>query len=272
MRVFRSIVAVSVLVIAGGVLGRPEAAVEPAFRRYVDNSGFNWKSKRTAHFRLYFERKSEASRYIGVLKKNVEEDRSRVLQIVGGRDYQPTIHAFFLASGEQMRELVGEPVDGRSRPGQHVVFSVVNPNRLHLTHEICHEIASNLWGTAEPWIEEGLAVYADEGANAYYDSWELLNSRNLIPLEKLVDPEWKSSMYSADTTYPELGSFVKFLNDRYGVDSIRQIWQGGSRSIPQVLGKPLAELEGEWHDSLVKQFPERPTRHYRRTEAGLWIE
>jgi len=194
------------------------------------------------------------------------------LRLIGISDYQPTIHAFFLSSGAQMQQLVGETVDGRSRPVEHAVFSVVNPNRLHLTHEICHEVVSNVWGAAEPWIEEGLAVYADEGANAYYDSWELLNSRNLIPLDKLVDPEWKSSMYPADTTYPELGSFIKFLDDRYGVESIRRIWQGGSQSIPQVVGKPLAELERDWRDSLVKQFPERPTRHYRRTEAGLWIE
>ena len=272
MRVFRSTVAVAVLVAAGGALGWPEMSADLALRRYVDNTGFTWKSKRTQHFHLYFERKSEASRYLGVLKRNAEADRARVLRLIGISDYQPTIHAFFLSSGAQMQQLVGETVDGRSRPVEHAVFSVVNPNRLHLTHEICHEVVSNVWGAAEPWIEEGLAVYADEGANAYYDSWELLKSRNLIPLDKLVDPEWKSSMYPADTTYPELGSFIKFLDDRYGVESIRRIWQGGSQSIPQVVGKPLAELERDWRDSLVKQFPERPTRHYRRTEAGLWIE
>jgi hypothetical protein len=272
MRAFRSIVAVAALVAAGGALGWPETATEPMLRQYVDHSGFTWKSKRTAHFRLYFEGGSEASRNIGLLERNVETDRARVLSLIGQTDYKPTIHAFFLASGEQMKHLVGEAVYGRSRPVQHAVFSVVNTNRLHLTHEICHEIVSNVWGAAEPWIEEGMAVYADEGANAYYDSWELLGSRDLIPLGMLVDPEWKSSMYSADTTYPELGSFIKFLHDRYGVESVRKIWQGGSRSIPQVLGKPLAELERDWHDSLVNQFPEPPTRHYRGTEAGLWIE
>jgi hypothetical protein len=272
MRGFRSIVAVAVLVTAGGALGWPEITEDQMLRQYVDHSGFNWKSKRTAHFRLYFEKDSEASRYIGALKRNVETDRIRVLSLIGGSDYQPIIHAFFLNSGAQMAQLVGQPVDGRSRPVQHAVFSVVNPNRLHLTHEICHEIASNLWGAAEPWVEEGLAVYADEGSNAYYDSWTLLGSRDLIPLDKLVNPDWRSSMYPADTTYPELGSFVKFLHDRYGVESIRRIWQGGSRSIPQVLGKPLADLERDWRDSLVRQFPEPPTRHYRGSEAGIWIE
>ncbi len=272
MRGARSIVAVAVLVIAGGALGWPEMAGDATVRQYVDHSAFNWKSKRTSHFRLYFEKGSEASRNIAALKRNVEADRARVLKLIGRSDYQPTIHAFFLTSGDQMRQLVGEAVDGRSRPSQHAVFSVVNANRLHLTHEICHEVVSNVWGAAEPWIEEGLAVYADEGLNAYYDSWELLGSRDLIPLDKLVDPEWKSSMYPADTTYPELGSFVKFLHDRYGVESIRRIWQGGSQSVPQVFGKPLAELERDWRDSLVNQFPEPPTRHYRGSEAGIWIE
>ena len=155
MRAFRSTVAVTVLVAAGGGLGWPEMSGDPALRRYVENTGFTWKSKRTQHFRLYFERKSEASRYLNVLKRNAEADRARVLRLIGMNDYKPTIHAFFLSSGAQMQQLVGETVDGRSRPVEHAVFSVVNPNRLHLTHEICHEVVSNVWGAASLGLRKG---------------------------------------------------------------------------------------------------------------------
>jgi hypothetical protein len=267
-------------------------------RQYLDHAGFKWKFKQTKHFRLYFEDGPEASKrpgalkrfaaalfggekktgdseawdHYGALERNVEEDRSRVLGLIGETAYEPTISAFFLKSGAQMKQLVGVEVDGRSRPVQHAVFSVVTHDRLHLTHELCHEIASNLWGAAEPWIEEGLATYADEGANIYFDSWRLLDSGNLLPLDKLVDPEWKSSMYSPDVTYPELGAFLKFLRDNYGVDKVKQVWQGGSQAIPQVFGKKLSELEKDWHAALVGQFPVRPTRHYRSAADGLGIQ
>ena len=297
MRVIRPIVAVSVLALAGAAAPeRPPDPVEPVLRQYLDHAGFKWKSMKTEHFRLYFEDGSEARKHPNALKKvavllfggkkveepeawkhsdalekNVEEDRSRVLGLIGETAYEPTISAFFLTSGAQMKRLVGVEVDGRSRPGQHAVFSVLTPERLHLTHELCHEIASNLWGAAEPWIEEGLATYADEGANIYLDSWRLLDSGSLLPLDKLVNPEWQSSMYSPDITYTELGGFLKFLRDHYGVAKVKQAWLGGSQAIPRVFGKNLSDLEKEWHAALVGQFPMRPTRHYRSAASVLGI-
>ena len=298
MRGFRPILAVSVLAVAGAAAPEhPSDSVEPVMRQYLDHAGFKWKSKQTKHFRLYFEDGLEAGKRPGALRraamflfrgkkaaepdalkhsdaleKNVEEDRDRVLGLIGETAYEPTISAFLLTSGAQMKRLVGVEVDGRSRPGQHAVFSVVTPDRLHLTHELCHEIASNLWGAAEPWIEEGLATYADEGANIYFDSWRLFDSGSLLPLDKLVDPEWKSSMYSPDITYTELGGFLKFLRDRYGVAKVKQVWQGGSQAIPRVFGESLADLEKDWHAALVGQFPVRPTRHYRSAVSGLGIQ
>lgn len=272
MRGFRAIFVFPVLAAAFATAGRAGPAIDPVLRQYLDHEGFTWVSKRTKHFHLYFQKDSEAHRHISALKRSVEADRAHVLSLIGATAYDPPISAFFLKSGARMKDLVGVEVDGRSRPAQHAVFSVVTPTWLHLTHEICHEIASNLWGAAEPWIEEGLAVYADEGDNIYYDAWTLLNSGNLIPLEKLVNPDWLSTMYSADITYTELGGFVKFLRDRYGTDRVKQLWQAGSRSIPQVLGKPLAELDREWRESLVGQFPQPPIRHYRAGDVGFLMQ
>ena len=272
MRGLRSILALSILAVPLAVPDRAGDSVDPVLRQYVDHTGFNWKYKQTAHFHLYFQADSDARRHIGMLKRNVEADRKGVIRLLGATGYEPAISAFFLRSGAQMKELVGVEVDGRSRPVQHVVFSVVTPTRLHLTHEICHEIASNLWGAAEPWIEEGLAVYADEGDNIRYDSWTLLSSGTLIPFEKLIGPDWNSTMYSPDVTYTELGGFVKFLHDRFGVDRVKQIWQGGSQTIPIITGMSIADLEREWRLSLVQQFPAPPTRHYRAGDVGFRIQ
>jgi hypothetical protein len=280
MRGFRFILVLSILAAPLALPDRAGNAMDPVLRQYVDHEGFNWTYKQTAHFRLYFQADSEARRHVGALKRNVEADREHVIRLLGATGYDPPISAFFLKSGAQMKELVGVDVDGRSRPAQHAVFSVVTPARLHLKHELCHEIATNLWGAAEPWIEEGLAVYADEGApvsNAEpdtirYDAWTLLSADSLIPFENLIRPDWNSTMYSPDVTYTELGGFVMFLHDRFGVDRLKQIWQGGSQSIPAVAGMSLADLEREWRESLVTQFPAPPTRHYRAGDVGFQIQ
>jgi hypothetical protein len=280
MRGFRLILVLSFLAVPLELPGRPGEPSDPVLRQYVDHPGFNWTYKETKHFHLYFQADSDARRRVGVLRKNVEADRDHVIHLLGATGYDPPISAFFLKSGAQMKELVGVEVDGRSRPAQHAVFSVVTPARLHLKHELCHEMATNLWGAAEPWIEEGLAVYADEGApyssaepdTIRYDAWTLLSNNSLIPFEKLIRADWNSTMYSPDVTYTELGGFVKFLYDRFGVDRVKQIWQRGSESIPAVTGMSLADLEREWRESLVTQFPAPPTRHYRAGDVGFQIQ
>jgi hypothetical protein len=274
MRRFRPILVVLLLIAVAGLAepGRPNPSSDPVLRQYLQRQGFNWKSKETEHFHLFFEPDSHADRHMSDIKRNVEMDRATVLHLIGVRNYTPTIYAFFLQSGEQMKELIGVEVNGRSRPVQHAVFSVITPQRLHLTHELCHEIVSNLWGAAEPWIEEGLATYAAEGANLDYESWTLLQSGSLIPLEQLVSKDWTSTRYSADVTYPELGAFVKYLHDAYGVERLKKAWQHGSGGVASIYGKPLAELEKEWRESMERYFPEKPEVHYRSGDAGFWMD
>jgi hypothetical protein len=121
--------------------------------------------------------------------------------------------------------------------------------RPDLTHELCHEIVSNLWGAAEPWVEEGLATYAAEGG-FHRENQGWLESGRIIPLAKLVNPDWDPSQYSPDITYGELAGFIEYLKNTYGFESIHQIWRFGSQGIPGVFGKSLAELEADWYAAL----------------------
>jgi hypothetical protein len=273
MRALRNIAVLFLVAVANPATpGEADATASvPILQQYLQRGDFSWKAQKTKNFLLYFEADSEASQHVSSLKRNVELDRMHVLRLISEADYHPTIHAFFLKSGPRMKELVGVEVDGRSRPVQHAVFSVVTKDRLHLTHELCHEIASNLWGAAEPWIEEGLAVYAADGDNIYFEAWSLLDTGRMAPLEKLVTPEWNSAMYSPDVTYPELGAFLKYLNDAYGVARVKQAWQSGAAGLEAAFGKPLPALEQDYHDALVRQFPSRPTRHYRSSDGGFGL-
>lgn len=47
-------------------------------------------------------------------------------------------------------------------------------------------------------------------------------------------------------TYPEAGSFMKFLYERYGRDAVKALWTQGAESIPKVFGESLTQLESEW--------------------------
>ena len=236
--------------------GRP-VTIPDEIRVYLNKNGFRWKCNQTPHFLLCYEPGSESERSIKDLEIIAEQDRSQVLQMLGIAEYEPRIYTFLVNSRSQLRKLIGFYGDGRSRPAEHAMFYVIDGPRT-LAHEMTHEISTNLWGPAQPWIEEGLAVYTTEFPILDGDCHAYFTAHRLLPLAKLVNPDWESSMYSADITYTELGSFVKFLDKKYGIARIQEVWRGGSQSISQVYGKSLADLEQEWLATLAQ--PAAPTR------------
>jgi len=236
--------------------GAGDRFADDNLRPYYVHAGFDWKiEKDPPHFDLNFETNSEAEHRLAQLREVAEDGRSAVLRLLGAESYDPVIHVFFVGSIQRMNELVGAEVIGRSRPTQHAVFCVVAPfSELSLAHELAHEIATNLWGPAEPWLEEGLANYVVDNKSSLMNRQCLMmmQSKQWIPLKNLVNPDWRSSIYSPDDAYPELGGFVQFLYETYGVDRFQQAWKNGSKSLRKVYGKKLSTLEAEYRAELLK--------------------
>jgi hypothetical protein len=222
--------------------------------QYLKHDGFQWKCERTSHFQLCFNPSLESDPSFMEAKKSAEKGRSTILHLFHEPKYDSLIYVFFLRSRSQMKELIGYDGEGRSRPNQHAVFFVVTPIRPDLTHELTHEILTNLWGAGEHWIEEGLAVYSEEGYMAHIDCQALLATDRMIPLASLVNAEWNpASMDSTDIAYRELAGFTSYLIDSYGLKRLRQAWAGGSKSIPEVYGKSVDDLEHDWHARLKRK-------------------
>ena len=250
------------VVSGAGLFGQPAAAerfVSDELRPYYAHTGFAWKIDRIASFELNYEAETEAARRLSQLEDVAQKGRTSILQMLGEKAYDPTIHVFFVESIERMQQLIGSEVIGRSRPTQHAVFCVVAPfSELSLKHELTHEIATNLWGPAEHWLEEGLANFAVDNKSSLMkrQCLGMMMNRQWIPLKKLVNAEWESSNFSPDDTYPELGGFVEYLYETYGVAKLQKVWKGGSKSIRKVYGKRLSKLESDYRSDLIKHRPE----------------
>jgi hypothetical protein len=234
----------------------PAAEGEQRVQRYLTHGSFSWNCERNDHFQLCFDSQLQDRTDRKAAARNAETARKHVLRLAGVTRYRPTIHVFFLPSRARMKELIGYDGEGRSRPAEHAVFSVVGPYD-DLTHEMSHEILSNLWGAAEHWIEEGFATWAYKGAFAAMECRRMMDNGVLIPLSDLVRPEWEPTQFSADITYPELAGFVSFLRDRYGADRLKSVWRGGAGSVAKVYGKGVPDLEEEWHAALRDVDPSK---------------
>jgi hypothetical protein len=51
-------------------------------------------------------------------------------------------------------------------------------------------------------------------------------------------------------SYPLLGSFIKFIDETYGRETIRLIWIKGNKRLQKYIGKNIHDLEKEWLEML----------------------
>jgi len=220
----------------------------PTAEALRNRRGFLWDSTETGHFRFYFESAFLTSDRRSATERRAEESGARVLALLGDVHDTDHVSVFVLSSREKMKVLTGKEVNGLALPAQRVVLYVINDTvDASGAHELCHVFAKASWGNAADWINEGLAVYADDawqGHALHAAASYLLEQRKLVPIVELLNRFDKQDELVA---YPEAGSFVKFLYETYGAAVVKQTWSGGAAALQRVTGKRLDALEREWH-------------------------
>ncbi len=226
----------------------------PTVNGLLRHKGFDWRSATTEHFQLHFEANSLAEARIEVLKLLQEKSFVGNLKLLGASQYPYKTDAFIVSSRERMKELIGSETNGIAFPDTKIVCFIYNEKtNAGGAHELMHVMARNLWaGKPKTWINEGLAVYADDqwwGYKLHDLNKYLLQRDKLIPLEEVIE---HLTDYSDMIVYPEAGSFLKYLYEQYGVGKVRQLWaHGDTKDFQLVLGEDLATLEREWHGKLM---------------------
>jgi peptidase MA superfamily protein len=230
-------------------------AASPSADSLFKHNGFFWKSVFTKHLRLHFEPGTFAENRIEYLKLSEEKAFARNLDLLETKTYPLQIDVFVLASRERMKQLLGRETNGIAFPETKVVCFILNEKvNASEAHELMHVMAKHVWqGKPKTWLNEGLATYADDlwyGYRLHNLNKYLLQQGKLIPLEKLIEHFGESSVM---ITYPQAGSFVKYLYEQYGADKVRDLWSSGTaRDLKRVLGKDMATLETEWHIKLME--------------------
>jgi len=219
--------------------------------------GFAWKSAEIPQFRFYFEPQSYAERHLGEIERNMQAARARVLTLLAEPAYADEVTVFVVGSRARMRTLIGRETNGQALPKQNVILLVVSDSiNASGAHELMHVIAKNRWGEAEDWINEGLAIYADDiwmQQPLHAVTRYLLSQGRLVPLPQLIN---HFGDYDELVTYPEAGSFLKFLYEQHGVDKVKAVWKGGAAVMPRTMEQSIQQLEGAWHTTIA--LPRQP--------------
>ncbi len=218
------------------------AAEDLALRR-----GFNWRIESTSHFTIYYEADAPAQKLLDPIKKDAEASLTHVLYLLNEHSYNEQLHLFVVSSRARMRKLVGRETNGAAFYDTGVLAFIVSENRrLGARHELLHVVAMNLWGVPEVWINEGLAVYADDhwhGHDLHALAHHLDGKDRLLSLDDLIE---RFRRHDDLITYPEAGSIVKYLYEEYGFEAVKVLWDQGGGAVEEATGRTLSELEAEW--------------------------
>lgn len=226
--------------------------------KYTNHPDFRWQTIQTEHSTIYYESNSATVPRLNEIRKSIEASRASVLKLIQVKEFPKRIHVFLVDSRPRMKVLMGAEQFGGAIAKIRVVFAVVNAtNNGCSTHEFCHVIASSVWGKPERWIDEGFASYADERwRNRDVLAAGLAAQDRLLPLKALADDFLK---HPEGVTYIESASFLGYVIERHGMERFKELWHGGFKQLPKVLGRSALDLEAEWR-AWLPRVNEQPSR------------
>lgn len=223
---------------------------------------FDWNTTSSEHFRIHYLPGSVAEKQIDTLLERNEGYLRAQLDVLQADDFGKVIDVFYFNSRDQIKTVVNKPFRALADAASLTMLAVRNQTEVGRdAHEIMHVVSYDLWGEWEQrnelaWLGEGLATYADEPCNGHPMSelaaHILLNTEDAAPLDSLA---LRFRDYPEMVGYPLMASFVEFIIDVYGVETLRQLWIRAYDGLESVMGKDAALIETEWHEYLLGKWP-----------------
>ncbi len=172
-------------------------------------------------------------------------------------------------SRTHMGDLTGNyTTNGFAEPARFVVHTLWRRDN----HEVVH-VYSALFGSPVALFNEGLAVafQTDPVAGDFVARWsgtpvhdlarQFRQQGRLLPLNELLTTT-DFRKVDPNLTYPEAGSFMRYVLDVYGLEAIKQLFQRGNsadaadvvrQQFLAVYGRAIVDVEREWWAVLDKK-------------------
>ncbi len=221
---------------------------------FRDNANFKWITDTSKHFQYYFEKGSLAAKNIETMKKRAEADLLKCLAIIGKKEYNEKMYYFFVKDKNRIILLTGTDANACTFTNSKIICATLNDSvRAIGCHEIFHVLSWNEWGPPDNyWLSDGYAVFADNnwwGYDLHAISKYIYQKGKWISLTELTS---NFNSYSSLINYPEAGSLVKYIYEKYGPEKAKKFWEDGISKTDRILGISIETLEKEWIAEIQK--------------------
>ena len=218
---------------------------------------YSWIGDSTAHTRIHYLAGSPAADSLPRLRRDLESAWVIASDFVGDATQQRAIDVFAVPRREMVGAVAGMSITTNALNfwETRVVVAWVPARGWPGPHEFVHIMAYDAWGPAkEWWLGEGTAVAAGPWLGVDVDMYAkcLSVAGKLLPLDHIVPRVQGDPLdeHLAQVTYPEAGSFMRFLIREYGREKVARLYAKGASEIPAVYGQSLSDLEMGWRRHL----------------------
>ena len=161
--------------------------------------------------------------------------------------------AYFFVNSSNSMKLIANKYEGQ---GIAFVDSKVVVEQAHSNsngygaHELFHLIIYHYTGVLpkDGFTSEGFAVFSDDkwwGYDLHSVANYILNNKQIRILDVIQDFRRNEIV-----SYPISGSFIKFIYEKYGLETVLYCYKHGIINIEQVIHKKIDELEKEWRNEI----------------------
>jgi hypothetical protein len=195
------------------------------------------------------------------------------LQNILAAQIDQPVRMYVYANNSDMRSALQanevEWVGGQANTALGIIVAAIEPGDTsevrriiphELSHQVFHQAVDNPYGGDPLWLNEGLAVYNQETADANFADLVDTAAREgrLVPLEAL------SASFPADPdlayqSYAQSRSMVAYIIDTYGTEKMQELLAAFREATPveealqNVLGLGVDELDSAWRATLPAQ-------------------
>jgi hypothetical protein len=236
----------------------------------VDNR-FEWKQRSFDNIKIYWQ--NEEDQFAQDVYNTTKLGLEKITEILDGslpEEFKIVIYpdALSLQSALNMQDQLW--VAGHANPSLGMVILSIPPGpnqklelERQLPHELMHlmeyQIAGPSYENQPTWLKEGLASLVELYPNPDYQRiiQKATQEQNIKPIVSYCN-QFPADASGAFLAYAQSWSFLKYLNDQYGSNSIQQLFLnyrdgfGCEEGFEQTYGKTLFEVEKEWKKTMLK--------------------
>jgi hypothetical protein len=226
----------------------------------VKQTHYQWSHSEKAHFNIHYLAEKWSATRVDSLGNNLEIYYQNNLKILGDTTYNKKVDVFFVGPKSDVGTLGGSATTACALIRERALFFSNIKRSTYpaiMQHELMHVLSWQIWGTAKDhFIVEGLATYAYGASMCDYDFHALASyCLSIGKLPSLHDFIYKYDSFDELTNYMSGGSFLKKIEQEYGHQALRKVWEQGIEKGLVELGTTVTEFDKKWRKKLSEIKP-----------------